>query len=851
MKNNSTPFLHWLSGGLFLICLISSISATAQSSNLVFLDNGSLSYVPFAMEGQTNDVNVIPDFSYAGYRGGGVAIPTAPVVQTLSPSGGDDTPAIQAAIDYAESLPLDGNGFRGAVFLTAGRYNVDQLYIEESGVVLRGEGQGVNGTVLFAQLQTQHDVITIQGRGGGFDRQGTSQERITTSYVPLGSTSFNIADPTGYSVGDTIVVRRTPNQFWIDELGMDEATLCAGDPGGCNGWTPSSYTIDHERVITAISGNNITVNIPLVDVMEDQYGGGEVYRTSVPGRIEQCGVENLRVESYFDPNNPEDENHAWIAVRLKRTVNSWVTNVTGQYLGYGTVSITNESNFNTIQECASIDHVSEITGARRYSFNIGDGLGNLIQRCYTREGRHDLVMGSRVTGPNVFLDNYSASTHSDIGPHQRWTTGTLFDNVRGGQIRVQNRGSSGSGHGWAGNTTMFWNVVSYKSDIKVDSPLGGINWGIGNTGLEQNGAGYWDNWNNPVLPRSLYLQQLEDRLGTQAVENVTIPEQRSGDIYELLETWAGENEFGEPPSAQTLFAAEDATVRGGTSSGTNFGTADDLNIKDNDGSPGGDRRSFLKFDLSGISEAVLDATLRLYVINEPPSRPYAVQNALHFVSDDSWSENSITWNNQPGEDNLISTDDVPIFGQWLEIDITALVNTEIMGDGVLSLRLSEASLDNLYAFVSKDANATDRDPQIVYNTMESNIAPMASFQATPNGLTVNLDASASSDSDGTITSYAWDFGDGQTGSGQMTSHTFTAAGTYSIQLTVTDDGGLESTQTQMIEVMDSNGNDGNDDNGEGNDIAALPLMSTWQILLLVVFFLNFTILLAGNFSRLE
>lgn len=475
---------------LFLIC---SANILGQSSPLVSLSGGSLIYTPFAVEGQTNALNVIPDFSYAGYRGGGVSIPTGPVKKVLTPSVGDDTAIIQAAIDSISLLPRDENGFRGAILLRAGRYDVDQLFIEASGVVLRGEGQGANGTVLFAQLQFQHTVVTIQGTGGGFDRTGSSQTRITTTYVPLGAYSFDVADPSRYSAGDKITVTRTPNQFWIDDLGMDEASLCADDTGNCNGWTTNSYRIYHERNITAVSGNTITIDIPIVDVMEDQYGGGEIYLASVPGRIEQCGVENLRIESYYDPENEEDEDHAWIAVNLRRTTDSWVTNVTGQHLGYGTVSITNESNFNTVQECANIDPVSRVSGGRRYSFNISDGLGNLFQRNYTRSGRHDFVMGSRVTGPNVFVDNYSEDTRSDIGPHHRWTTGTLFDNIRGGQIRVQNRGSSGSGHGWAGNATMFWNLLSYKRDIKVESPKGGMNWGIGCSGLDQNGAGYWDN----------------------------------------------------------------------------------------------------------------------------------------------------------------------------------------------------------------------------------------------------------------------------------------------------------------------------------------------------------------------
>ncbi|MEP1095755.1 MAG: PKD domain-containing protein [Cyclobacteriaceae bacterium] len=59
-------------------------------------------------------------------------------------------------------------------------------------------------------------------------------------------------------------------------------------------------------------------------------------------------------------------------------------------------------------------------------------------------------------------------------------------------------------------------------------------------------------------------------------------------------------------------------------------------------------------------------------------------------------------------------------------------------------------------------------------------------------LFVFFDGSESTDADGTIVSYEWDFGDGSSGSGATTSHTYTSAGNYTASLTVTDDGGLSS-----------------------------------------------------------
>src|ERR1051326_5393317 len=59
--------------------------------------------------------NRIPDFSYAGYRGGGVALPDVSARVIVSPVAGDNGPRIQAAIDYVSGLPLGEDGFRGAV----------------------------------------------------------------------------------------------------------------------------------------------------------------------------------------------------------------------------------------------------------------------------------------------------------------------------------------------------------------------------------------------------------------------------------------------------------------------------------------------------------------------------------------------------------------------------------------------------------------------------------------------------------------------------------------------------------------------------------------------------------------
>ncbi len=85
-----------------------------------------------------------------------------------------------------------------------------------------------------------------------------------------------------------------------------------------------------------------------------------------------------------------------------------------------------------------------------------------------------------------------------------------------------------------------------------------------------------------------------------------------------------------------------------------------------------------------------------------------------------------------------------------------------------------------------------------------NNPPNANFSFSPSdpivGDVVSFDGSASSDSDGSITSYVWDFGDGASGSGQFPMHTYTVSGTKSVTLTVTDNEGAHDSITKSVAI---------------------------------------------------
>ena len=90
--------------------------------------------------------------------------------------------------------------------------------------------------------------------------------------------------------------------------------------------------------------------------------------------------------------------------------------------------------------------------------------------------------------------------------------------------------------------------------------------------------------------------------------------------------------------------------------------------------------------------------------------------------------------------------------------------------------------DNYYGY-----GLVDADEAAGGGTPPANQEPTASFTFETANLSCSFDASGSTDSDGSIVTYAWSFGDGSSGSGVTVSHTYGTAGTYTVTLTVTDE----------------------------------------------------------------
>ena len=90
--------------------------------------------------------------------------------------------------------------------------------------------------------------------------------------------------------------------------------------------------------------------------------------------------------------------------------------------------------------------------------------------------------------------------------------------------------------------------------------------------------------------------------------------------------------------------------------------------------------------------------------------------------------------------------------------------------------------------------------QVTVTAPPANRPPAAAFTVATSGTTVAVDGRGSVDTDGSVASYAWSFGDGGTATGATAPHTYAAPGTYTVTLTVTDDDGATGSSAQQVTV---------------------------------------------------
>ena len=463
--------------------------------------------------------NIIPDFSNIGYMGSEQEIPDIKVVETIeAPASGDATRLIQEAIDRVAARSVGPDGFKGAVLLKKGRYNISgTLLLQSSGVVLRGEGENSEtGTVLIASGTGKRALVRMEGTGVSTPNSTTALN-IKDNYVPVGQFWVRVLNPTAFREGDNVTIYRPGTAQWISDIKMDQIPP-RSDGGVVGQWDPVSYDLSYERRITHISNDTLHFDNPIMMAMETRYNRGAVFKSSFTGRISHCGIENMLMESEYISD--EDKEHALYAIEFTKVEHSWARNITSKYFVNGLANLITGTRFVTVKDSKCLDPKSVLTGGRRYPFCMIQAQQCLVIDCEATEARHTCSTGTKGVGPNAFVKIKTRNTHGDVGPHQRWNVGTLYDSVdTDGQINVLDRGSMGSGQGWAGANQIFWNCIG--SRICIQSPWDSAkNYGIGCKGTKYKGPyadrpeGIYIRENQPVIPASLFEAQLELRKRT-------------------------------------------------------------------------------------------------------------------------------------------------------------------------------------------------------------------------------------------------------------------------------------------------------------------------------------------------
>ena len=516
---------YWLSVALFLVILNGpEISfahfKTTPASPIHITDEGKLI---FKIDAKGDRV---PDFSYCGYKASEAPIPDVAVKVIVHAMAGDATDRIQAAINYVSSLPLNQDGFRGTVLLGNGNFTISgALTIRASGVVLRGSGCQQDGTLLIAAGNDRETLIRITGIN---NRKKEPSVHLADLYFPVNTTILTFKNGHSFKVGDKILVNRPSPQNWLEKIGADKIGTYVDYT--LTMWTPGDFDQNWDRTVVATTPESITLDVPLTNSLDPQYGCGSVSKYSWNGRISNTGVENLRMTSTFDVTNEKDENHRWMAITLDNVSDSWVRRIVAEHFVSSAVAVWETASRITVEDCKSLSPVGEMGNYRRYSFQtLGQQV--LFQRCYAEYGYHAFSVGFTTPGPNAFVQCFSYMPIDFSGAIGGWSTGILFDKmtIDGGIISLAYLDVDGQGGGWSAANSLCWQCRA--AQIRLPAPPMAQNWAYASW-AQGYGDGHHELQHTFVKPESIFYAQLEARTGKKS------PEEDKILVYESPETIA-------------------------------------------------------------------------------------------------------------------------------------------------------------------------------------------------------------------------------------------------------------------------------------------------------------------------
>lgn len=486
-----------------------ALSAKAQEADPLSVKDSTITIAPYA------NGDRIPDYSFCGYMAGDeelpdlLADPDIPVIRLSAPAG-DATGMIQRALDFAGGMTARPDGFKAVVLLTDGVYNVEgSLRISSSGIVLRGQG---HNTILKGCGISREPVINIGGKGTEY--LGT-QRQMACGYLPVNSVRIPLGEGHGLKAGQTVRITRPSTEEWIKSIGADKIGLHADY--NVPAWKAGDFDLHFHRTVVSADADGITVDVPLPQAFDAQWGGGYVQNCIRPDIIRDFAVENLSIESEFEAGRPKDEDHRWIAISVDNARDGWIRRVDVRHFVSSAVSVLAGASRITVEECKSLDPVGEIGGYRRLAF-ITFGEQTLFNRCYSEQGYHDFCVGQTTAGPNAFVQCYAADSHGFSGALGGWSCGTLFDRVtvENAPIKFSNLELDLQGGGWSSANSLCW--MCRAPQIHISNPPQTRNWAYGSRGQAYGNGSHAQH--KLTGPGHFYLSQMAIRKGSAPSEEL-------------------------------------------------------------------------------------------------------------------------------------------------------------------------------------------------------------------------------------------------------------------------------------------------------------------------------------------
>lgn len=622
----------------------------------------------------------LPDFSYAGYQRGEVAIPNPGVTANVRNFGAvgngvaDDTAAFNNAIAATST---------GAILVPAGRYKITNFVtISKSNIVLRGEG--ADRSILYFP-KTLTDVLPDWGAttggvptsnyswGGGFVRiQGslgqTDRASVVTPFAKRSETWIPVSTITGFAVGQWVTVKASD-----DAAKSLSAWLYNGDSGSMSSMGLQTTTQVAKIAEIDTAGNRIRIDAPLrFDIRAVWSPKVQTFNPTVIN----SGVEDLGFEFISKPYGGHFTELGYNALQIQNAAHCWIRRIriansdSGVYL---------KGNFCTLDGVVFTSNRTPSGSDRGHHGITATGPDNLISNFdFQHRFIHDISVESAKAVGNVFQKGKGVDLSLDH--HKKAPYANLFSNVNCGLgTRIWNSGGGTNlGKHTAGWAT-FWNMTA-SGNMNYPSTAFGPASTMNVVGLKTTQAqtisptGKWFETMSPasLLPQNIYAAQLTRRIGT----------------YEIF------------PEADTY-------ARNGTYAGNNHGNESSVFIKTS--SEGYTRHGYLRFNLQPLGgKPVLRAFLDL-TANEPLTTTATRTVETRFVASDTWGETTLTWNNKPAMGALVATW-VPSPDGWEIIDVTSAAKTEALGDRRLSLGLivtAQAAADNLM-YGSREAALANR-----------------------------------------------------------------------------------------------------------------------------------------------